>query len=79
MPNKLVVSWFGDEFSNRIHYYSNCLKINFLGLPIPLWLTPQANAYKVIENGQYRFYVEFSLPIIGSLVCYHGLLRREDS
>ena len=58
-------------------WYWRCLKINFFGLPIPLWLTPKANAYKVIENGQYRFYVEFSLPVIGSLVCYQGLLQAE--
>jgi hypothetical protein len=60
-------------------WYWRCLKINFLGLPIPLWLTPKANAYKMIENGQYRFYVEFSLPVIGSLVCYQGLLYSESS
>jgi hypothetical protein len=31
----------------------------------------------VIEDGQYRFYVEFSMPVIGSLVCYQGLLQEE--
>lgn len=56
-------------------WYWRCLKINFFGIPVPLWLVPHANAYKVIENDQYRFYVEFSLPVIDSLVCYQGLLR----
>ena len=58
-------------------WFWRCLKINFFGLPIPLWLIPQANAYKVIESDKYRFYVEFSLPILGSLVCYQGLLHAE--
>lgn len=58
-------------------WFWRCLKVNFLGLPIPRWLIPRANAYKIIENGQYRFHVEFSLPLIGSLVSYHGLLIRE--
>jgi len=58
-------------------WFWRCLKINFFGLPVPLWLIPQANAYKIIENGKYRFYVEFSLPILGSLVCYQGLLHAE--
>ena len=60
-------------------WFWRCLKINFLGFPIPLWLIPKTNAYKIIENGQYRFHVEFSLPVIGSLVSYQGLLRAGNS
>jgi hypothetical protein len=60
-------------------WFWRCLKVNFLGLPIPRWLIPHTNAYKIIENGKYRFYVEFSLPIIGSLVSYQGLLRAENN
>ncbi|MBQ0730185.1 MAG: DUF4166 domain-containing protein [Oleispira antarctica] len=40
---------------NNIGWYWRCLGINFLGLPIPRWLIPKANAYKIIENGKYRF------------------------
>lgn len=58
-------------------WYWRCLKIRLFGIPVPLWLIPHTNAYKIIENGQYRFYVEFSLPGIGSLVCYQGLLSLE--
>jgi len=64
---------------NNGGWYWRCLKVNFLGLPIPRWLIPKTNAYKIIENGKYRFHVEFLFPIIGSLVSYQGLLRAEDS
>ncbi|AHK17635.1 DUF4166 domain-containing protein [Thalassolituus oleivorans] len=56
-----------------------CLKVNFLGFSIPRWLIPKTNAYKTIENGKYCFHVEFSLPIIGTLVSYQGLLRAENT
>ena len=59
---------------NNGGWFWRCLKINFLGLPIPRWIMPKTKAYKIIENSQYRFHVEFSLPIIGSLVSYQGLL-----
>ena len=55
------------------------LKIDFLALPIPRWLTPHANADTFVENGMYRFHVEFSLPAIGSLVSYQGMLQVENN
>jgi len=64
--------------TNHGGWYWRCLKVSFLGVPVPSWLIPTANAYKVIENGMYRFHVEFSLPFIGSLVSYQGLLKAED-
>jgi len=63
---------------NDVGWFWRCLEINFLGLPIPRWLIPNTNAYKIIENDKYRFHVEFSLPIIGSLVSYRGLLNAEN-
>lgn len=62
---------------NNGGWFWRCLKVDFLGLPIPRWLVPQTNAYKVIEDNNYRFYVEFSLPVVGSLVSYQGLLQAE--
>lgn len=64
---------------NNGGWFWRCLSINFLGCPIPIWLAPQTNAYKIIENGKYRFYVDFSLPIIGSLISYQGLLQAEKN
>lgn len=58
-------------------WYWRCLKINLLGLPIPLFLMPKTKAFKTVENGQYRFSVQFFLPVVGSLVSYHGLLQAE--
>ena len=59
---------------NNGGWYWRCRKVRFLGVPVPIWLIPKTNAYKVIEEGQYRFHVEFSLPVVGSLVSYQGLL-----
>ncbi|WP_237064454.1 DUF4166 domain-containing protein [Microbulbifer zhoushanensis] len=55
-------------------WFWRCLGVKFLGVPVPRWLIPDSRAYKVIEAGKYRFHVEFSLPILGSLVSYSGLL-----
>ncbi len=56
-------------------WYWRCLKVKFSGIPVPLWLIPEATAFKRIENSKYRFHVEFSLPVLGSLVRYQGLLE----
>jgi len=60
-------------------WYWKCLSLSFKRLPLPLWLIPKSKAYKTIEDGQYRFHVQFSLPVLGTLVAYHGLLRAESS
>lgn len=58
-------------------WFWRCLTVSFQGLGIPRWLVPHTTAYKKIENEKYRFYVDFSLPVIGSLVCYQGLMVEE--
>ena len=55
-------------------WYWRCLKVYFLGCPIPLWLIPESNAYKIVEDGRYHFHVSFSLPVFGVLVTYEGKL-----
>ena len=59
-------------------WYWRCLDMTFLGCPIPIWLVPRSNAYKIIENGRYRFYVGFSLPVFGALVTYDGILDADS-
>ncbi|MCJ8170749.1 DUF4166 domain-containing protein [Atopomonas sediminilitoris] len=49
-------------------------KITFMGVPLPLFLFPSSEAYKRINNGKYEFSVSFSLPFIGKLFSYSGLL-----
>lgn len=44
------------------------------GVRVPLWLMPRSRAYKRIEEGRYRFFVGFSLPLLGEVVYYNGLL-----
>jgi hypothetical protein len=47
------------------------------GLPLPLWLVPRSHASKRIEEGRYRFFVGFSLPLVGPILSYGGLLELE--
>lgn len=50
------------------------LQCRLFGVRIPLFCMPQVRAYKTIENSQYRFYVGVSLPMLGFLFSYSGLL-----
>ena len=52
-------------------------KIHLFGVPLPLFLFPNSKAYKRIEDGEYMFSVVFSLPIIGKLVSYSGILNSQ--
>lgn len=45
------------------------------GLPLPLALMPRMDAYKRIEDSQYRFHVGCTLPIFGEVFSYGGLLE----
>jgi len=51
------------------------LKMKFHGLRLPMWLFPYSKAFKKIEGDKYRFYVRFSLPYLGSILSYGGLLE----
>ncbi|MGO1118487.1 DUF4166 domain-containing protein [Rhodovibrionaceae bacterium A322] len=55
-------------------WHWRCQKMTLRGIPLPLWLLPKTTAYKSIEQGRYRFFVGFSLPVIGPLLSYSGLL-----
>jgi len=46
----------------------------FCGLPLPAWIMPRVIAGKSIEHDRYRFEVQMSLPGLGLLVAYGGLL-----
>ena len=49
-------------------------RASLMGIPVPLRLFPASHASKQIENGQYRFQVAFSMPVLGRLLEYGGLL-----
>lgn len=57
-------------------WYWRCLSVKYRGVSIPSWLVPKTTAYKLVEGGKYRFYVEVSLPLVGSLFSYQGLLEK---
>ena len=59
-------------------WHWRCLGFRFLGIPLPAWLFPNSQAYKTIEDGKYRFYVGFSLPVLGLLLSYGGVLEAKD-
>lgn len=55
-------------------WYWRCLKAKYKYFRVPLCFLPRVNAYKKIEDGKYRFYVGFNLPIFGEVLSYSGLL-----
>lgn len=55
-------------------WYWRLLGMRLAGLPLPIWLFPKPQAYKRIEQGRYRFCVAFTLPLVGEILCYQGLL-----
>ncbi|WP_199609519.1 DUF4166 domain-containing protein [Flocculibacter collagenilyticus] len=59
-------------------WHWRCTRIQLMGIFVPRWLLPVTSAYKNVEYVQdkpfYRFHVSFSLPYIGMLVKYSGLL-----
>lgn len=60
-------------------WHWRCLSVQFLGVPLPPWLFPKSTAYKTVENGRYRFHVGFSLPLLGGLLSYSGLLTAQHA
>lgn len=46
------------------------------GIPLPLVLTPRTDASEDTDtNGQFRFDVPITLPLIGTIVHYRGTLK----
>jgi hypothetical protein len=51
------------------------LAVRVHGVRMPMWLVPRSRAYKRIEDGRYRFFVGFTLPFLGEVFSYSGLLE----
>lgn len=58
-------------------WHWRCIGLRFGGLPLPSWLLPRSRAFKTVEQGRYRFVVEFALPVLGPILRYQGLLEAE--
>jgi hypothetical protein len=58
-------------------WYWRPLRVVFGRLALPIFLFPRTEAYKRIEEGRYRFCVSLTLPIIGTVLRYGGLLDLE--
>ena len=58
-------------------WYWRCLSFRLFGVPLPVWLFPKSQAYKYIEDGEYKFYVGFEAPLIGLLLSYSGILQKQ--
>jgi hypothetical protein len=55
-------------------WHWRCLNMRLKGIPLPLWLFPQSQAFKRIEVDRYYFFVGFSLPLLGTVLSYSGRL-----
>lgn len=49
-------------------------RLRWQGHALPRWLAPRLRAGKRIRDGAYEFEVAFSLPLLGPLLSYRGLL-----
>ena len=49
-----------------------------LGIPLPMWLCPRADAYESVEAGRFRFHVEIRHALTGLIVRYRGTLSRPE-
>jgi hypothetical protein len=47
---------------------------NIVGIPLPLWLGPRAEAYESVKSGRFQFHVDISHPLAGLIVRYDGWL-----
>lgn len=47
---------------------------SLFGLPLPLWLSPRADAYETEDGGRFRFHVDIAHPLTGLIVRYRGWL-----
>jgi hypothetical protein len=56
-------------------WYWRAVHVRVRGVCVPLWLMPRSTAFKRIEEGRYRFHVAFSMPILGEVLSYSGLLE----
>lgn len=48
---------------------------SMLGIPMPMWLAPRADAYETEDGGRFHFHVEITLPLAGLIVRYRGWLE----
>ena len=51
---------------------------SLLGIPLPMWLCPRADAYESVEAGRFRFHVEIRHPLTGLIVRYRGALSSPE-
>lgn len=59
-------------------WYWRCKKIKYKGITLPLCFFPRVNAFKVIDDGQYKFYVGIIVPLLGEVLSYSGLLSLSE-
>jgi uncharacterized protein YbjT (DUF2867 family) len=53
---------------------------NFLGIPLPRALAPHSDSHESAEDGRFKFHVELSHPLAGTIVRYSGwLVPRADA
>lgn len=55
-------------------WYWRLREARWHGLPVPLALLPQSQAGKRAVDGRYVFDVVFSLPLLGRVLSYRGVL-----
>ena len=48
---------------------------SLFGIPLPAWLGPRSDSFESEDQGRFRFHVDISHPLLGSIVRYRGWLQ----
>jgi hypothetical protein len=60
---------------------SAAVRLGFLGVPLPYWLSPYVTAWEkaVGDTNQIQVSVEVTLPLLGRLIVYDGILTQVEA
>ena len=80
VPGQIVERFGPVAFAIRLRWHGARLRYEmmggrFLGIPLPRALLPRSEAFERVENGEFRFDVRLSLPLVGLLAHYRGWLK----
>ena len=56
------------------HFSATC----FLHIPLPNFLSPSIEAWEKELNGEYHFYVCVTMPLVGEVITYSGIMQRQE-
>ena len=61
-----------------------CLRYDFrytklFGIRLPVWFSPRIDAQEYEEDGHYRFSVQVTMPVVGKVISYFGVMSVDST